>query len=379
MNLSGDIVLSYTGGGQKIRGPLANECRGTICNCSFTGSIVLEQTYTEGFDPSVQLGGLVGNLRATRLKKEEISDCHVRARVATKGKGWNRGSIWMGGFAFGNYAVKVRNCTFEGEFFGELQGDPEQVSVRLGGLFMNNSNGSIENSRARFAVSLSVPDETKFGGVRIGGIAATQTNAPITSCLADWTVSEDFSKVWEKSGSEVCVGGITGELVEEAADLTNCVASVDLAVGNVPPEKGFLGGLYGRSVRGADLYNCFVQGRVAGGGKLGGFAGQMDAGSQIQNCSTTCAVLPESGASAGVAAGWSVTVPAAIGNDYNYCHFLVDQLAGNAIVGNDPDNNQGMLACFGSEQGFPATAALLPPMLALTERKSAPEIGRAHV
>ena len=68
LNLSGDIVLSYTGQGQKIRAPLANNCRGTIRNCSFTGSLVLENTESA----SLKLGGLVGDLLSTQ-KTQEIS------------------------------------------------------------------------------------------------------------------------------------------------------------------------------------------------------------------------------------------------------------------------------------------------------------------
>ena len=98
VNLSGDVSLVFNNNGLKTVGILAEEARGTIRNCSFTGSVNIEKA---GKYPSVRLGGLVG------YHSGELSDCRVRARMAVRGKDCN---TKMGGIVATSTQIGRASC-----------------------------------------------------------------------------------------------------------------------------------------------------------------------------------------------------------------------------------------------------------------------------
>ena len=152
--------------------------RGTIRNCSFTGSVNIEKA---GKYPSVRLGGLVG------YHSGELSDCRVRARMAVRGKDCN---TKMGGIV-ATCGGTVRNCVFEGELSVDipLSNPNKPRALDLGGIIVQ---GRAMDCRSRFSVSLG--EEARFSTLRMGGIAASIKENNIENCLAEWTVSEEIGR-----------------------------------------------------------------------------------------------------------------------------------------------------------------------------------------
>ena len=118
LNLSGDIMFTYKSG-VFSGGSLANECNGTIRNCSFTGSMIVACREMG----TVSLGGLVG---VYGTGAGEISDCRVQARLEARGKDCH---AEMGGIVFRSHGRTIRNCSLRGSSVAAAWNDRDRKSV----------------------------------------------------------------------------------------------------------------------------------------------------------------------------------------------------------------------------------------------------------
>ncbi|RRD63080.1 hypothetical protein EII26_12630, partial [Fretibacterium sp. OH1220_COT-178] len=218
VHLSGDVVFSGDGGEyEKVLGPLANRCLGTIRDSSFTGSVLVD--FTEG--RAIFLGGLVGDYHAGI--EGVMSDCEVRARLEVRN---GESQVMVAGIASRAHSdgdELIRNCAFEGEFHLK-RSSLSYEGGKMGGIIAEGS--FIKDCRARFSVFFS-EIEANEDAINIGGIAGAALS--LENCLAEWTISEDCP---------VNIGGIVkGDYVHL---IKNCVFSGDILVGG-----GTIGGIIG--------------------------------------------------------------------------------------------------------------------------------------
>ncbi|MEA3559555.1 MAG: GLUG motif-containing protein [Candidatus Thermoplasmatota archaeon] len=229
-------MVEYDITGNMTVGGLVGFNKGTISNCSFSGSVTGAHT----------VGGLIGN-----NEEGTLSNCHVDVEVNGTSTGGGIVYQFNTGGVVGTNSGEVEDCSSSGNVIG--------ISMVGGLIGENDKGGTISNCASTTNVTGSgvvgglIGDNEEevshchsTGDVRsekamAGGLIATNFgNAPITDC---YSTGDIF-------GTEM-IGGLIG--------INNAVVSRCFSTGNVNGNGG-LGGLI--ATNDGDISVCFSSGRV---------------------------------------------------------------------------------------------------------------------
>jgi hypothetical protein len=232
-------------------GGLAGFNEGGLTNCSVTGRI-------RGPEGSSWLGGLVGFNAGTMI------DCRADVTLTAGDRGL------MLGLLAGMHRGGMVNCRADGALAGGAE------SLYLGGLAGACVGGIIRDSHA--SGQIAVGD----GSWALGALAGrADSESVIANCSASGAVAG--------GGRSHDLGGLIGSCF--GVEMADCFAT-----GAVTGGQGShgLGGLLG-SCLGVAVSDCFAAGTVSGFRMLGGFAGQVQAGTSIVHCHAVGRVLRGNG------------------------------------------------------------------------------------
>ncbi|MDA3884892.1 MAG: hypothetical protein PF638_04790 [Candidatus Delongbacteria bacterium] len=243
-NWSTYFTGSYDGQGFSIDGLFIN--RPSDNNVGFFGAIdggtVKNVVFTNvNITGSANIGGIVGNLDNSISL---ISNCKI--------SGYVKGVQTTGGFVGAKMNGTIQNSS--ANCYVETMGG--------GGFAGNNSGGTISECYNYGKVaSIKYSGETFYLG---GFMGSNSLGSTVQRCFSGANV-EDHSNT-SSTGS---VGGFAG--VNTGSVITDCYST-----GNVLSEVGstpYLGGFAGKNINGANIYNSFSIGSVAGSVVTGGFVG----------------------------------------------------------------------------------------------------------
>ena len=241
--------------GFEMIGGLVGTNAGTICNCSISGSVnVDEPDETEVYN----VGGVVGSIES----EGEISDCDNSSSVTVSLK--DEYYVYYIGGVTGYNAGSMKNCHNSGAVTVNEQVEPDNKENyyyidKVAGVAGYNDNGNMNNCHNSGSVTVNVHE--KYNG-------------------------EDYYYVEE-------IGGVVGENYSSDGIITNCYNTGEVYVSGVDPED--VGGFVGENEHSeGTITNCYNTGRVTVIGvsangydmyEIGGFAGENDG--KITNCYNT--------------------------------------------------------------------------------------------
>ena len=226
------LTNCYVLGSGQIGG-LAGWNNGMVQNCTVSGSI---NGYT-------YVGTVVG------LNLKEVIGCNAMGTV--------NGSYPVGGVAGHNVGIVA-----ESHAANEVWGD-----LNIGGVVGTNS-GMVNNCSSTGNIS---------GDDYTGGVAGANDSGIIKYCHAAGTITG--------SGN---VGGIVGVNEAGYGTISNCYVTGNAKI-SCTANTGNVGGIVGANYSGSEVFSCYVNGDVSGGGAasqcIGGIAGVNEG--MMSDCYTT--------------------------------------------------------------------------------------------
>lgn len=169
-------------------------------------------------------------------------------------------NIGLFGKLFGNVRdVVIKDSYFAGaEYVGAVAGN---TRANYNGSTIPSSLGDYYHKERSITVKSCVNESVLVGGKYVGGIIGQAYHVHlISACLNAGVVS-----------GESGVGGIIGYTTNDEAEIRDCINTGTIVGGESAMN---VGGIFGYSTLGTNIYNCLNKGSVKGGGsQIGGISG----------------------------------------------------------------------------------------------------------
>ena len=245
--------------------------RGTITNCSFSGSVTCnntntyvggvcggnsgttENSYNAGTVTSVGSEASVGGVCGYSLNGSAIRNCYNTGAVNGENTGY--GYFFAGGVCGNNASFRhqstITNCYNTGSVTVSVTGSGNG-NTYAGGVCGNNASIDLQNTITNCyntgSVTVSVTGSGN-GNIYAGGVCGSAYRATITNCYntGDVTGSNNGS-------SSLCVGGVCGSA--SSATITNCYNTGSVTGSNNGSSSLCVGGVCGSASR-ATITNCY--------------------------------------------------------------------------------------------------------------------------
>ena len=260
-----DSYISSNSGASSYTGGVCGCNRGTITNCSFSGSVTCKDTF------NYYVGGVCGyNNSGT------IENCYNAGTVTSVGSNASVGGVC----GYNGSGSTIRNCYNTGAVNGENTGN---TYFYAGGVCGSNDSNNLQSTITN---CYNTGDVTGSGSGTnyVGGVCGLAYRATITNCYNTGSVTGT------NAGTNY-VGGVCGN--NYLCTITNCYNTGSVTGTNAG--TNYVGGVCGFNSE--TITNCYNTGTVTGTGNVGGVCGYNYSGT-ITNCYWQSGTADEADASA---------------------------------------------------------------------------------